>query len=83
MIGLRKGEKTDRQKYSDLLSERQSKMQEEADENLSKVKAQDAKRRDFTIAKKNSPLAKNLQAEGDISLPSEAKAGGNCLGRQD
>ncbi|KAJ5267230.1 hypothetical protein N7478_010038 [Penicillium angulare] len=72
--GSRKYGKIDRQKCSDLLSEVQTEMEREADEQLARAtarfqaeKAQDVKTMEQIIAEKDSLSAKNLQAEGEVS----------------
>ncbi|KAJ5292069.1 hypothetical protein N7478_001379 [Penicillium angulare] len=70
----RKHGKIDRQKCSDLLSEVQTEMEREADEQLARAtsrfqaeKAQDVKTMEQIIAEKDSLSAKNIQAEGEVS----------------
>ncbi|KAJ5288130.1 hypothetical protein N7478_003816 [Penicillium angulare] len=70
----RKHGKIDRQKCSDLLSEVQTEMEKEADEQLARAtsrfqaeKAKDVKIMEQIIVEKDSLSAKNLQAEGEIS----------------
>ncbi|KAJ5101044.1 hypothetical protein N7456_007096 [Penicillium angulare] len=72
--GSRKNGKIDRQKCSDLLSEAQTEMEREADEQLARAmahfqaeKAQDAERLQQMIAEKDCLLAKNSQAECEVS----------------
>ena len=74
MISSRKDGKIDRQKCFDLLSEVQSEMEREADEHLARIKtrfqteqAQGARRLEQLTAEKDSLLARNSQAEGEIS----------------
>ncbi|KAJ5267846.1 hypothetical protein N7478_010654 [Penicillium angulare] len=70
----RKHGKIDRQKCSDLLSEVQTEMEREADEQLARAtsrfqeeKAQNVKMMEQIIAEKDSLSAKNFQAEGEVS----------------
>ncbi|KAJ5288085.1 hypothetical protein N7478_003771 [Penicillium angulare] len=72
--GSHKHGKIDRQKCSDLLSEVQTEMEREADEQLARAtarfqaeKALDAERLQQMITEKDCLLAKNLQAEGEVS----------------